>query len=54
MFEVGQVVRVLEPFAGSFPGEYSITEIRTHEDSQVAYILGEIGAFDQKFLEAVG
>jgi len=53
IFEVGQMVRVLPPFAESFPEIYAITQVHQHEDGQVACILGEAGAFDPKFLEAV-
>ena len=53
MFEVGQKVRVLPPFEESFPETYEITEVHQHEDGQVAYILGEAGAFDPLYLEAV-
>ena len=54
MFFVGQIVRVLTPFSESFPDTYLITEVVTHEDGQVAYILGELGAFSSEYLEVVG
>jgi hypothetical protein len=53
MFQVGQLVRVLEPFADSFPGEYEVTEVITHPDGQVAFILDEAGAFAAQYLEGV-
>lgn len=53
MLSVGQLVKTLEPFARDFPDVYEITEVVTHEDGQVVYILGEAGGFDFKFLEAV-
>lgn len=53
MLEVGQQVRVLEPFAYSFPDVYEITEIVINPDGQVVYILGEQGGFDTIFLEVV-
>lgn len=53
MFEVGSIVRVLAPFSESFPGEYEITEVVHGEDGSVAYILGEHGGFDARYLEAV-
>jgi hypothetical protein len=53
MLEVGQQVRVLEPFTYSFPDVYEITEIVEHSDGQVVYILGEHGGFDAIFLEVV-
>lgn len=53
MFTVGQLVRVLEPFADSFPGKHEVTEVITHPDGQVAFILGDAGAFAAQYLEAV-
>lgn len=53
MFQVGQLVRVLEPFADSFPGAHEITAITVHEDGQIACELNGDGAFDPKYLEAV-
>lgn len=52
MFSAGQLVRVLPPFADIFPGEYEITEVITHEDGQVACILGDLGGFAPQYLEA--
>ena len=45
----GQIVRVLPPF----PDAYQSTEVITHEDGQVACVLGEAGAFAPQYLEAV-
>jgi hypothetical protein len=53
MLEVGQQVRVLEPFTYSFQDVYEITEIVINPDGQVVYILGEHGGFDAIFLEVV-
>lgn len=53
MFEVGDMVRVMEPFKRDFPDSYAITEVVVHDDGQTVYILGECGGFDPKFLEAV-
>ena len=53
MLEVGHLVRVLPPFAESFPGEYEITEVIHHEDGQIAYVLGELGGFAPIYVEAV-
>ena len=50
---VGQKVRVLPPFADIFPGEYEITEVHQHDDGQVAYVLGDAGAFAPEYLELV-
>lgn len=47
----GDQVRVLAPFNDSFSGEYKITEVITHEDGQVAYVLGDLGGFAPQFLE---
>lgn len=51
--KTGDKVRVLAPFNDSFPGEYEITEVITHEDGQVAYVLGDLGGFAPQFLEVV-
>lgn len=53
MLEVGTNVKVKEPFKRDFPNEYSITEVIVHEDGQVAYILGECGGFDVRYLEVI-
>lgn len=53
LLEVGRRVRVLEPFAADFPGEHEITEVRSYEDGQIAYILGDAGAFAPIYVEAV-
>jgi len=53
MFITGQFVRVLEPFERDFPSVYEITEVVTHDDGQVVYILGDAGGFDEKFLQEV-
>ena len=53
MLQIGQQVRILKPFARDFPYTYIITEIHTHEDGQVAYILGDAGGFDAIYLEVV-
>lgn len=49
----GETVRVLAPFNETYPDEYTITEVLTYPDGQVAYVLGDIGAFDAKYLEVV-
>lgn len=51
MLTVGHRVRVLPPFAESFPGEHEITEVIQHEDGQVAYVLGVLGAFAPEYVE---
>lgn len=51
--QVGTVVRVLTPFAESFPGAYVITEIVANPDGSVAYVLGDTGAFDAMYLGVV-
>ena len=54
MLEVGQQVKVLEPFDTSFPEVYAIREVLTQEDGNVVYFIGDVeGAFDIKFLEVV-
>ncbi len=52
MLTVGQLVRVLPPFADSFPGEYEITEIIPHADGQTVYVLGDLGGFAPEYVEA--
>lgn len=51
MLTVGQRVRVLPPFADSFPGEYEITEVIRHDDGQLAYVLGDLGGFAPDYVE---
>lgn len=54
MLEVGQQVRVLEPFAVDFPDVYSIREVLAQEGGGIVYFIGDIeGGFDIKFLEVV-
>jgi len=67
MFSVGDHVRVLAPFAESFPETYRVTEVVTYENGNAAHIVGETvialpgggfeyvaadhGAFDAIYLE---
>lgn len=54
MFQIGDVVRVLEPFAESFPDTYEIVEIIVHPDGQVANMLiinGEPSGFADIYIE---
>lgn len=54
MLEVGQQVRVLEPFDSCFPDMYTIREVTTTDDNITVYFIGDIeGAFDAAFLEIV-
>lgn len=53
MLQIGQQVRVLEPFTRDFPDVYDITDIHTHDDGQVVYILGDAGGFDLRYLETI-
>lgn len=53
MLVVGQMVRVLPPFAEAFPGVYEIVTVITHDDGQIAYDLREIGAFAPNYVEVV-
>ena len=50
---VGDQVLVLAPFAESFPGPHTITEVVHSTDGTTAYILGEAGGFDAVYLEKV-
>lgn len=52
--QVGDKVKVKEPFQHSFPAEYSVIEIVNNPDGTVVYILDqEAGGFDIKYLEKV-
>jgi hypothetical protein len=53
MLEIGQQVKVLEPFNHTFSGIYTIIEVVTHDDGQIVHILEEAGGFDSKYLEVV-
>jgi hypothetical protein len=49
--DVGAVVRVLAPFDGAYPDTYTVAEVITHEDGQVACLLdGVESAFAPQFL----
>lgn len=48
---VGSLVRVLEPFAASFPGVYEITEVVTYEGQTVYILSDDAGGFDAAYLE---
>lgn len=50
MFNVNDIVEVLEPFKTDFPDVYRIEEIITHDDGQVVYILETAGGFDAIYL----
>jgi hypothetical protein len=52
MLTVGQRVRVLPPFADSFPGDHEITQVIEHDDKHFAYVLGGRWAFAPKQVEA--
>lgn len=53
MLTVGQRVRVLPPFADSFPGDHEITEVIRHYDGQTVYVLGDLGGFAPEYVEAL-
>lgn len=48
---LGDSVRVLEPFNETFSDVYFVTEIVVNDDQSESYVLGDLGAFDKKFLE---
>jgi len=48
----GDTVRVLAPFADSFPGTHEITDVVLADGQPPVYILGDLGGFDAQFLEA--
>lgn len=50
---VGTIVRVLAPFTETYPDTYQITEVVTAQDQPIVFILGDLGGFDQKYLEVV-
>lgn len=51
MYQVGDVVRILPPFADSFSGEHAVTEVVQNPDGTTVYILGAAGGFDAIYLE---
>ena len=51
--QVGDIVKVLSPFNENYTENYSITEISVTEDNQTVYILGDLGAFSETYLEVV-
>lgn len=55
MLQVGQQVRVLEPFARDFPDVYTIVEVIVNSDGQVVYIIDDDtnDGFDMLYLEVV-
>ncbi len=59
MLQVGQQVRVLEPFTRDFPDIYTITEVIINTDEQVVYIIRDgnetniDAGFDAAYLEVV-
>lgn len=53
MFNIDDIVEVLEPFKHDFPDVYRIEEIVTHDDGQVVYILETAGGFDAKYIRKV-
>ena len=53
MLEIGQQVRVLEPFARDFPDVYTIEDIIVNDNGTIVYILGEGLGFDIFYLETV-
>ena len=52
MLEIGQQVRVLEPFTAAFPGVYSIQDIYIYENG-TAYLIDGEHTFDIMYLEVV-
>jgi hypothetical protein len=50
MFNTHDEVRVLYPFAHTFGAVYTITDSVSEGGDIVAYVLGEHGAFDPRFL----
>ena len=54
MFEVGQTVRVLPPFAEAFPDHYVVASVTTAADGQAIVLLAGIEpAFSPDYLEPV-
>jgi hypothetical protein len=50
MFSTSDEVRVLYPFAHTFDSVYTITDSVSEGGEIVAYVLGDHGAFDPRFL----
>lgn len=59
MLQIGQQVRVLEPFVRDFSAVYTIAEVITNEDNQVVYIINDANennincGFDAVYLEVL-
>lgn len=53
MLNIGDKVKVLEPFDRDFQEVYIIEDIVMHDDGQVVCILEIAGGFDPKFLRKV-
>lgn len=51
MHQVGDLLRVKEPFTRDFPGTYVIEEVIQHDDGQIVYILEGIGGFAPIYVE---
>lgn len=52
MFSIHDIVMVKEPFNHTFSESYEITEIINQENSEeTVYILGDAGAFAEKYLK---
>ena len=52
MLEIGQQVRVLEPFTSGFPDVYTVEELYIHE-GQTSYLITGGHMFDLTYLEVV-
>ena len=52
-YNIGDTVKVLPPFNESFPDSYAITEIVTNNEQPTVFVLGEVGGFDEQYLEKV-
>jgi len=53
MLQIGQTVRVLEPFTQNFPDTYIIQDIVVNPDGGIVYTFEDIGGFDGQFLEVI-
>lgn len=49
--KINDTVKTLAPFNETYPDTYRITDVVVNEDNTTAYILGELGGFDSRYLE---
>lgn len=53
MYNINDIVEVLEPFKEAFPDIYRIEEVIVHDDGQIVYILETAGGFAPIYVRKV-